>query len=377
MNNVKYFPDIGKIKDEAALWVVKIQAQTYKTDQGLSEELSEELRIWMNRSPGHRNQLLKMLSGWEAMGMLQDLAEIMPISDLDRHRHPFRRFRFWALSRFGASPSAASIWSTSAAVTAALIIVFSFVFFDQPQSIEYRTGVGEQATYVLEDGSEILLNTDTSLKVEYGPEQRLITLERGEAHFEVAKDESRPFAVFAGDGMVLAVGTAFNVFYQEDESVNVIVSEGVVRVFSGVTLRDEEPLLVIDVEADLTPESLGISLGQGSDYFREVVLEAGEVAQYSQRRVVKDTLEEEKLVEELAWRDGVLVFQGETLEQALMEIARYTDRKLLIMDPNISETSVGGRFKTDDIDALASSLALGLNIQAYAGEDNSILFTAK
>ena len=375
MNNVKYFPDIGKIKDEAALWVVKIQAQTYKTGEGLSEELSEELKNWMARSPEHRNQLLKMISGWEAMGMLQDLAEIMPISDLE-HQHPLRRFRFWVLSKFQMSPSAA-VWSGSAVVMAALVLSFSMVFFSGSQSIEYRTGVGQQATYVLEDGSAIRLNTDTSVKVEYGSEQRLVKLERGEAHFEVAKEESRPFAVFAGDGMVLAVGTAFNVFYQEDESVNVIVSEGVVKVFSGVTLRDEEPLLLIDVESEFTPDSLSISREEGSDYFREVLLEAGEAAQYSQRRVIKDTLEEEELDEELAWREGVLVFKGETLEQALIEIARYTDRRLLIVDPAISEASVGGRFKTNDIDALASSLALGLNIQAYAGEDNSILFAAK
>ena len=75
----------------------------------------------------------------------------------------------------------------------------------------YVTQIGEQQTIVLPDQSQILLNTDSRVAVSYQADRRLLTLHKGEAHFDVAHDAKRPFDVYAGGGRVNAVGTAFTV----------------------------------------------------------------------------------------------------------------------------------------------------------------------
>ena len=77
--------------------------------------------------------------------------------------------------------------------------------------------------------------------IDYRQDQRSIILHRGEAGFDVAKNKQRPFVVYAGEGMVWAVGTAFNVNYRESY-VDVVVSEGKVKVFSDIAKIDSAGL---------------------------------------------------------------------------------------------------------------------------------------
>lgn len=373
MDNVKQFPNHSAVKDEAAAWVVKLHGYSYKTGHGVPEEKAQELHLWMSQSDFHRETFLKMLGGWDAMNMLEDLADILPLEELQRRRRLSPLLNWWR--DLFALPAGLGFVFSGSAVAGLAVVLWLFVVA-APESLEYSTEVGAQASVSLEDGSIIQLNTDSLVQVDYSGARRVVNLVRGEANFDVAKDPSRPFVVYAGDGMVWAVGTAFNVDYRDDY-VDVLVSEGTVKVFSGITLRNEEPLLLID--SNSSPLGLGGNELADSEqnYFREVVLDAGESAQYSQSRVIKEAAEEQQIDQELAWQNGVLVFQGETLEQALQEISRYTTRALVIVDPTISEASVGGRFKTDNIDELVNSLALGLDIKTESGSGNSILFSAK
>ena len=372
MSNIKTFPNMKAIKDEAAVWVVRVHGYTYKTDESMPEDKVQELQAWMSQSPAHRDSFLEMLSGWDAMHVLEDLADILPYADL--YQRPKKSLLPKLAFDFGGKAFFAA-WSGAAAACFA-ILIWSFVSVS-PSSIEFTTEKGQQVSHLLEDGSRITLNTDTEISVNFSDARRVVTLVKGEASFDVAKDTDRPFVVYAGDGMVWAVGTAFNVDFREDY-VDVIVSEGTVKVFSGVTLRDEEPLLLIDGNSGSGGlEGSNLDDGAYIEYFRELVLEAGESAQYSQSRVSKELVEQQELAQGLAWQEGVLIFQGETLEQALNEISRYTDRNLVIIDPAIRQASVGGRFKTDDIEELVSSLALGLDIKMEQGEGDSILFSAK
>src|SRR5699024_4763926 len=79
----------------------------------------------------------------------------------------------------------------------------------QTQPVVYSTALGEQRTEKLPDGTRIVLNTQTTLQVRYSPRQREVTLQHGEAMFEVAHDARRPFKVIVGDGSVTDLGTKF------------------------------------------------------------------------------------------------------------------------------------------------------------------------
>jgi transmembrane sensor len=66
----------------------------------------------------------------------------------------------------------------------------------------------------------------------------------------------------------------------------------------------------------------------------------------------------------LAWRDGAVVFEGESLADAIAEIGRYTDARIIVSDPQVAALRVGGRFRTGDVreffDALQTALPVSV-----------------
>ena len=348
MDNIMAFPDINQIKDEAANWVVKIHGQTYQADEGLPPAMAAELRQWLNRSDHHRDAFLQMLNGWDAMAVLEELADILPLNDsaADKAEPAQHTFRFSGL-----------------ALAASLVLV-GLALLLMPPSNHYSTAIGEQASYTLRDGSILTLNTNSEVSIDFSESRREVTLHKGEANFQVAKNKQRPFVVYAGEGMVWAVGTAFNVDYRHN-AVDVVVSEGKVKIYSGIgRLEKLPPLNTTNSHRANQPP-------------RDVILMAGEGDQYQRDTVSKQALPPQALEKKLAWQMGALLFEGETLEQAIHEISRYTDQALLITDPAIRDTRVGGRFKTDDIDRLLSSLAKSLDITIKKGKGKQLLLSAK
>jgi len=72
---------------------------------------------------------------------------------------------------------------------------------------------------------------------------------------------------------------------------------------------------------------------------------------------------------ELAWREGAIVFDGERLSDAIAEIERYTDARIIVSDPDVAALRVGGRFRTGNVqeffDALQTALPVSIR---HAGD---------
>ena len=198
------------------------------------------------------------------------------------------------------------------------------------------TARGERRTVSLPDGSRVELNTDSRIAIAYSETRRDIVLTRGEALFEVAKDPARPFVVQAGEAQVRAVGTAFNIRMRE-KVVELTVTEGVVAV---------------DERAAAAPRQ--VSEGKGA------VIATGAVAEVN--------LDPEVLRRRLLWRDGVVEFEGDTLEQAATEFNRYNDRRLVVADPQVASIRVGGRFGTHEVNRFLVALQAGFPVRAVPGE---------
>ena len=381
MNNIMEFPNNPQIRSEAADWVVKIHGYTYKTDKPLPDDQATALRAWLDQSEAHRQTFIKTLSSWDAMAVLEELADILPLSDSAPEPQQQAGLKHWLATlirpRQHASTKAYSYAHTSLAAITLTAIIIGSVFWsplsnnwlNPAHGPDYITAIGQQASYPLDDGSIITLNTNSQVHVELSDNQRRVILSRGEVNFDVAKDPNRPFVVYAGEGMVWAVGTAFNVNYSNDY-VDVIVSEGTVKVFSGVSATDpQQPLNLINSGANLHAQP---ELADS-----QVILDAGETVKYTDIITAKQPLQKDHLEKKLAWQVGTLIFEGETLKEAIIEISRYTNQQLIIVDPFISNTRVGGRFKTKDIDQLLHALAKGLDIKIEKGEGNRVLFSAK
>ena len=343
-------PDQAAIKQQAGAWIVKI-------DRGhLSLHETKQLQQWLTRSDFHRSYLEKLARNWDAMAILQELAPLYPLKQQHHWLQQITtRLRGW-LPQW---PTQNSPVFASLAMVALAAVLWTF---GSGSPDHYQTAVGQQASYQLPDGTQVVLNTNTALKIEYTPEQRVIRLQQGEAHFTVAKNPQRPFVVYAGDGMVWAVGTAFNVRYhhanpiagqadtaqQGSQYIDVLVTEGTVKVYADSSLAALPSGQLALQTKEPSSEAL-VPAGQSVQYSKQIKAIAQESAQQQQRK--------------LAWQQGSLIFKGETLEQALQEIARYTDQQLVIVDPAISDIRVGGHYKTNDIDALLVSLSESFGVQ--------------
>ena len=215
-------------------------------------------------------------------------------------------------------------------------------------SRHYATERGGTRVVPLEDGSVVTLNTASKMSVRFSKDRRDIRLSDGEALFDVAKDRSRPFVVAAGDTLVRAVGTSFTVRYLRGGPVQVLVREGVVEV---THRRADSPAhlvrLTANTRAAVTP--------QDPAPIKVAAVSADEVGR------------------ELAWKDGRLAFEGETLSQAAAEFARYSDTRIVIDDPALAREAITGLYQSNDPVGFARAAALALNARAEVRKDEVVL----
>lgn len=365
MRTVVEFPDNEQVADEAAEWLVRLDA-----DHGPTNEELTDLRDWVARSPLHRKTLARMARLYERMNVLTDLS--VPLGTLPEQRGAVGGVTSTSSARFFDN------WSTVGLAAAALVasIAVGLLFLPALQKdplLEsnglYATAVGQQSTTELADGSTVLLNTDSQLRVEYSEHYRDVYLLQGEALFTVARNVEQPFRVYAGDGRVQAVGTAFSVRLSAG-SMDVTVTEGKVSLASVVAPHAGVANSVESIGEEFKYATDDDPVGVKSLGF----LVAGEVA--SVKRLAEDEnpasigldgvrrVAPEDLARRLAWREGMLMFNGEPLEKVIDEVSRYTSVKIEFADPAVRSIPVGGRFPVGETDVMFEILSTNFNIDA-------------
>jgi transmembrane sensor len=202
----------------------------------------------------------------------------------------------------------------------------------------FSTGKGETKVVALKDGSVVTLNTASEILVNYSDELRSVELIHGEALFDVAKNKARPFVVGAGDTNVRVVGTSFTVRRFEAAPVQVLVREGIVEVFT----PRARPLRI-------SANTLAVAPLGDADIAARPVPAA-------------------QLHRAMAWREGQIAFEGETLAQAAVEFSRYSDTRIVIDDPALAKEEIAGLFKATDPVGFAQTIAISLNAHARIGE---------
>ena len=224
------------------------------------------------------------------------------------------------------------VLATAASVL--LAVVAAFWVSNMPRIDTYTTGLGEQRRLVLEDGSVIDMNTQSSLRVAYTDESRDVELSNGEALFTVAKDPQRPFAVASEHATVRAIGTQFNV-QQRNGEVHVTVLEGRVAV--------ENTLQRAQSGAVGTLDEAPVELGAG---------DAAEVLPAAPIRTQTNVNTERTL----AWTERRLIFENEPLSLVVAEFNRYNPRQLVIDDEHLNQQRISAVFDADKPDALVRFL---------------------
>lgn len=334
MKNVSQFVSKENIEVEASLWVSRL-------DRGLNEDETLDLQQWIAKSEENHKQLLKMAAYWDNLTVLNELSALFPL-DTIKQSQP-KRFKHFAI--------AASIAITGLVTTTLFNqdqLIPSLFQSNQLQHLTLITQVGQQNTFTLSDGSIVVLNTDSQLEIEFTDGHRRLNLLKGEANFDVAKDTSRPFTVQAGSSAFTALGTIFNVQKNDEQTMELVVTEGRVLI-SNSTDTLEELTAAINDDSAIVSDALIVNTGQKAVVDTEVLTP-----------VIELPLED--IQKDLSWQQGILIFEGEPLSSALDEVSRYTDTQFEIASPSIADLKVAGYFKAGDVDGLLASLSNNLNI---------------
>ncbi len=328
--------DNKSVQEQANLWITRL-------DKGLSSVEKQQLVAWINQDKAHYSSLRRMSSLW---GDISTQHELNGLFGAKQEKKP-------ASDYFMKSCLAASIFSV-AILTANLASNINQLWQGPKASVSqqltyqtFSTQFGQQKTITLTDGSTIKLNTNTIIEVAYSDLQRKITLIRGEAKFDVAKDNSRPFTVISGENAFTALGTIYNVQRDNSHNMELLVKEGRVLVSKANTSRT---VLLAAIKNSQSRPLVS------SEKVNNIVTAGEKLAVVDENSSTKQILSIADMEKELAWQQGMLIFDGESLSHVLSEVQRYNSVKFMPISHDIAKLKISGYFKSNDINGLLKSL---------------------
>ncbi|KFZ35999.1 hypothetical protein HR45_18795 [Shewanella mangrovi] len=348
---IKFSPktEIKQVRRQASEWIAKLDSES------LTDAEQQNLRQWLTANPLHQQELLRLARLWDKLddigALLTSPLTVSPVSSgsqtTEANRNPAKFHQYRA--------------QIAAAFLALLLIplaVFGYKFTSMISTNgEYRTAIGVQKHITLSDGSVIVLNTNSRLKIDFSFNRRALTLVSGEANFDVAPDKTRPFVVKVGKGDVRALGTSFAV-RKEGSKINVLVAHGTVRVNATDTAKASDSVL----PADTSRESVVVTAG------KQVVVDNAIVESVSQPSA-------EQLANSLYWKKGFLAFDDEKLVNVISEVSRYTNLKIVIGDPALRDIRVGGFYPIDNLDTVFTAMQMNLGLKIKKLGDTSYYIT--
>jgi transmembrane sensor len=313
------FNDRVKIEEAAAQWITKI-------DRTLSAAEEGDFKVWITSSATHYKTFMKMAEQWDRSESLRKFSPDLSGGQLVTRKRPTYR-------------------GYAAAACFFLVIILSFVTYQQwplstnvdayriTYSQEFSTDTQSASEFQLPDGTRLKLNVRSKVTVSYSSKMRRVQLHEGELFVDVAHDLSRPLVVIVKDRFIKAVGTAFNVEFLNKESLEVIVTEGKV-VFGLVSSATE----VTSASTATTPLSSG----------QQAILGG-------LKDIVSDKSAEE-IKQALAWKQGALIFNEQTLKEVLNEMHRYNDYDFVLKNADMESIKVTGYFKANNLQQFLAAM---------------------
>lgn len=324
-----------EIAAEAAVWVARLHGPDR------SVQMERECLAWQARSAAHREAFERCTETW------QDVTNVSLAS------------AFAAAPEAGAGASAARGWPFRWAAAGALAVVLAGTGLLVQQWRDrgvYSTGVGEQHQVLLEDGTRMSLNTGTRVRVDLGADRRSVSVQGGEALFEVAKDPKRPFVVRVAGSEVEALGTTFAVRFTPDDT------------------QPGQTLTVTLIEGQVAVRPLPRGAGTGSPAPDQAMrLQAGERMRLSAAAPAAKAVprvDRPNIDAVMAWKRSEAVFDDAALPDAVAEMNRYTRTPIVLLDaPALAGLRVSGLYRTSDSAGFARAVAAlhGLNVHERQG----------
>ena len=329
MRRADAHPPSEKALSEACDWFIECR------DEHIDPETLSKFYAWLKRSPENIQAYLEVSAGWAELPV-SDPERRFDVDELVARARSAHDDNVVPLEPKSALPSFSARsprWHTASwtvlAVAASVVAVVMGLNLLKSQT--YSTGIGEQRTVRLSDGSTVELNALSKVRVRLEKSVRQVDLVQGQALFHVAKDRARPFIVRAGSTDVRAVGTEFDVY----------------RRSSGTTVTVVEGQVAVD-EAQAAGGSGAVATSPMA-----ILVSAGEQVTASPKQIVRRVKPD--VTAATAWTAQKLIFEDTPLAEVAEEFNRYNSRKLLLDDVLVG-VQVSGVYSTSDPAALIGFL---------------------
>jgi transmembrane sensor len=329
----------GSSKEIAAAWALEEQ-------YGLSARRQAKRDVWLAASPENPELLRAAKSALGLLDRHAGQAEILSLRQAALGARPEQesfRGRVFAAAVGGVLAASGVFWvlygRTGTPQPLPTLTEPALTTLEARSTpARYATSIGERSTIPLADGSTIVLNTASTVEVLYTPGERHVRLLHGQALFTVAHGQPAPFRVYAGDRVITALGTIFDVRL-EGPRVEVGMLEGTVRVGRG--------------------REAGETLSAGE----ALVAEPAEPARIKTADVERMT----------SWRSGLLMFNDTSLAAAIAEVNRYTSNPLTLTGAAAADYRVTGTFRVGEPERFARTMTELFALELGHSEDGRIV----
>ena len=303
----------------AAHWLMLLHSDDKSTRGEFSPKDAQACTIWRQAHPAHEQ-------AWQRVQNIQAKLAQLPSDTGMKTLNRSTRAQYLSLDR---RSLIALIMATPVGY-----LTYSVAPW-QSWSADYSTNTGEQRKVILDDGSELHLNTNTLVDVRFSQQQRLVILRQGEIYITTSTNP-RPFLVQTSQGQLRPIGTRFTVRDMADKQ-QILLS-----VLNGV----------VEATTKLSALSKQVPAGQ------QVVLSSKKLSDVTPITHNAD-----------AWLNGIFYARNMRLDDFINEISRY-HVGLLRCDPAVAQVRISGAFQLKDtreiINALPNTLPVSLQfISSY------------
>ncbi len=338
-----------EVAEEAASWLFTLQSkETSNTERA-------EFIDWLRESPLHVAELL------HACRLQRNLTAFTRWHEIQAHSHQYNPV-VRPLSVASRQRSCAAMvgsflrrHAVLATVGAVAVVALSTAIAIRLGQTVISTQWGERREVTLADGSIVDLAPNSYVRVRLQTKRRLVTLERGEALFHVAKNPNRPFIVSAESTSVRAVGTAFDVA-RRDGGIAVTVVEGRVSVTT-------QPSLTEEMEFGRAETPIRLSLGADE----QVVVSSATGNATPVRRVQGEA--------EVAWATDQLDFDNESVGEVASRFNLHNHTQIRISDQTLAARRISGSFKATDPESFVAFIKSVAGVTIMRQGDDVILGT--
>lgn len=310
MNHIERVTPTPAQEQAAFAWLSLLHDQPSSGDQATFSH-------WLQADPAHAEAYAQAQVVWElSEGPAQTLANEDAFA-LQGYLDAMNRSRRSSVRR----------WFGGLAMAACLLLMISLGSGWQPMrwvddlGADYVSAPGEIRTVTLADQSQITLDADSAIAVDFSRGERHVQLRRGAGFFSVMHTGD-PFVVEAEKGQARVLGTQFEVRLQPHGAQVTVLSGRV-----GVTAHKQA---------------------------EQQILSAGQQVAYGEGRAQK--LQAVDSEAQLAWRQGWLNYYKAPLADVVQDLRRYYPGRIVLLNDELAARRVSGSFPSKDPQAVLNSL---------------------